>query len=144
MSSAIPILTAFLAVASLTPAWAGKPGGGGGTPAGTVYWNGPGDAQWNLWTMNADGKNKQYLCPDVCGEPSRLLPGNMRWFLELRPVGTETYPHGNPRQEFVAVRQDGLAVQLTDQPDLDWLGGAAVAPARWARGDAEISWIAQR
>jgi hypothetical protein len=142
--AAIPVIAAILTIASLTPAWAGKPGGGG-TPAGTIYWNGPGDAQWNMWTMNADGKSKQYLCPNVCGEPSRLLHGGMRWFLEARTIGTGTFPNGNPRRELFAVRQDGLEVQLTDQPNLEWLGGAAgPVPARWAPGDAQVSWIAQR
>lgn len=123
----------------------GGGGGGGGEPlAGTIYfWLG---LRVDLAQMDPDGGNKTVLPVDVGGEPSRDLHGEQRWFLQLREFVGESYPNGEVRRELFAVREDGdenVAVQLTDQPDLEPLLVGGSVP-RWGIGDVEVSWIARR
>jgi hypothetical protein len=100
----------------------GKGGGGGGggeTPAGLVYFYLDGQ----MHAMNADGSAKAALPANVAGEPSQILHGGQRWFLDVRFVAG-TYPDGTDRRELFAVRDDGneaFTVQLTDDPQLKLL-----------------------
>lgn len=115
----------------------GGGGGGGNTGGGTIYfrWNGV------LHQMNSDGSGKTLL-PTPAGEPSRLLhgEGGRRWFLRPEAIAGESYPTGWARHEIFAYRDDGdIAVQLTDDPELELWGSPA-----WQPGDAGISWIARR
>ena len=95
--------------------------------------------------MNPDGSNKLALPAGVAGEPSRLLHGGHRWFLEVQDVPGQTYPSQsslNTRREIVAVRDDGnpaYAVMLTTQVDLETNGNV-----RWLPGDGQVSWVARR
>ena len=118
---------------------AAKPGGGGGggTGGGTVYYSSQGGA----WSMNSDGSGKTLLpvgnaFDGTPPQPSRLLHGGFRWFLQRRQVAG-TYPSGAGRVEIFAVRGDGNELytrQLTDSPDHQLtLGGT------WLPGDVGIS-----
>ena len=78
--------------------------------------------------------------------PSHDLHGGYRWFVDVRAV-SGTYPDGRPRHELFAVRDDAsVAVQLTDQADLD-PGDPDNTPAsnvRWSPSDGQVSFIARR
>lgn len=110
-----------LLLTSVNVAAKGKPGGGGGggtVPAGTIYV----DFDDGLFVMKADGGDKTPLPLNVFGQPSQVLHGGQRWFLDVRQIPGETYPHGGPRVELFAVRDDGdeqFTVQLTDDPSLE-------------------------
>jgi hypothetical protein len=100
-----------------------------------------------MWTMGSDGADKTLLV--VAGEPSRLLHGGFRWFLQRRPV-PGTYPNGAGRNEIFAVRGDGneaFTRQLTDSPVVDaYHGGQPLTltgTATWLPGDVGISDIAR-
>src|SRR5213593_2014127 len=120
--------------------------GGGTVPPGTIYftWSGL------TWTMDGSGGNKTALPAGVSGEPSRLLHGGQRWFLQFTAVAG-TYPDGGQRHELFAIRGDGLlSVQLTDQADLEPFGNPGANPdsrfpaGRWTFSDSKVSWIAAR
>ncbi len=123
------------------PISAGKPGGGGGSSTGTIYFN----YQGRTNTMNVNGTAKTALPAGVRGYPSRLLHGGKRWFLQAANTGTETYPDGTQRRELFAIPDDGsTAVQLTNDLGLQmlhygwkWLPGEAA-------GSAVISGFARR
>jgi serine/threonine protein kinase/Tol biopolymer transport system component len=100
-----------------------------------------------LHSMRPDGSHKTRLPASVHGEPSLVLHGGHRWFLDVREVAGEPYPSGAKRQEVFAVRDDGdetVAVQLTDNPDLE--PGTCL---RWTRdpvsgaADDAFSWCAR-
>jgi len=120
-------------------------GGGGGTLAGTIYfqWNG----QWA--TMHSDGSGNAPLPAGVSGDPSRLLHGGQRWFLQTRIIAGETYGDSlAARTEQFAVRGDGdsgFTVPLTNDPDLQFLSFPRL---QWAPGEnadtALIAGLARR
>lgn len=109
-------------------ALAAKPGGGGGggpVPPGTIYFN-----NWSgaglYWSMKGDGSGK---LQSIEGEPSRQLHGNSRWFLQ-----SEFSPSQDAYQ-WLAVTESGVAVPLTDSPDIRWNG----FPPVWAKDDSFFS-----
>lgn len=129
-------------------------------PPGTIYYGYPccmpDRAGWNTYglnTMDADGNQKTPLQDPDTGDywlfgsdtPSEALHAGERWHLEWRTV-SGTYPDGRDCKEVFAVREDlAVAVQLTDDPDLDGTG----RPPLWVRStsgglDAAISWSARR
>lgn len=117
---------------------AAKPGGGGGTGstgAGTIYFMSGSGANYGMSSMNSDGSSKTALPLNVTGIPSRTLHGGHRWFLTRRTIVGETYPNGLARREVFALRDDGdeeFTVQLTDDPDLEFLPGMCWAPGETA------------
>lgn len=119
-----------------------RPGGGGGggdTGGGTIYFNSSDLAGTGGFAMmNSDGSGKTLL-PLRAGEPSRLLHAGHRWFLRLQGIAGETYPDGVERYEIFAYRDDGVSVQLTDDPDLE-----PAVTVRWQPGDDAMSWTGQR
>jgi len=138
----------------------GRPGKGGGNdpepPSGTIYFL----TEGLLVTMAADGSSKSALPPSVFGEPSQVLHGGRRWFLQLRDVGPfdaegdplPFYPDGDTRRELFAVREDGdesMTVQLTDDPTVKlgsfhairWTADVTESPPL---DDGAISWSAVR
>jgi len=133
--------------ASLTQA--ARPGGGT-APAGRVYFFGTGIGE--MTSMKADGTDK---APEFKWEPSRRLHNDIdsqarRWFLDVRetpelgsypPQGTGGVVH--PRQEVFALRDDGYAVQLTDDP-LTKPQGSNTGLLRWSHTDSFISFIGVR
>ncbi len=112
--------------------WAGKPGGGGSVPAGTIYF-----ASNGTWSMAADGSAKTQLPSGLAGGlPSHQAHGGGRWFLVWQAVGG-TNPDGTPHAELFAVGQDGLtSVQVTNAPTL------AIGWTRWAKDDSFFSFSA--
>lgn len=127
---------------------AGKPSGGGGTvPAGRIHFFGTDIGV--MTSMKADGSDK---APLPGWEPSRRLHNDVngqarRWFLDVRetpelgsypPQGTEGVVW--PRQEVFAVRDDGYAVQLTDDP-FTRPAGSNTGLLRWSHSDTFISSI---
>jgi len=132
-------------------AQAASSGTGGGTGGGTVYFisyvvGQPGVLPV-LNRMNSDGTGKTaVMVLDSVSrsiEPSRGLHGGHGWFLQAQSIAGQTYPNGDPREELFAVRDDGLSVQLTDQPDLQPFDSGA-GFARWQGNDEFVSWIAAR
>ena len=118
---------ALVVAAWLVPAgaaMAGKPGGGGTVPPGTIYFRG-GDGN-SVCSMDGGGANRTVLGgltkgPAGTYRPSRLLHGGARWFLHLEPVPSESGPGGDPRDDFFAVRQDGaVRVRLTSDPAIKY------------------------
>lgn len=115
-----------------------------GTGGGTIYFSEYGQ----LYTMNSDGTGRTALPANVSGEPSRVLHGGHRRFLQKRQISGEFYPSGAVRSEWFAVRDDGneaFTKQLTDRPDLESTGNS-----RWAMDatlntvDGLVSIIARR
>lgn len=89
----------------------------------------------NLGTQSAsmavNGTDKRI---DTAGEPSYLLHGGQRWFLQFKKVAG-IRPDGRSRYEVFAVSQDGTSVaQLTDDPNF------APNDARWLKNDGAISY----
>lgn len=126
LGSIVVLAFAALGAASLQAA---KPPPPPPPVGGTIYYT----VGSQLWSMNPDGSGKTLL--PVVGEPSRLLHGGYRWFLQGRQVGT--YPNGKPHNEIFAVRGDGnesFTRQLTDSPVVEPLSGST-----WLPGDAAIS-----
>ncbi len=115
----------------------GAPPGGGGTGGGTIYFSANGDGL-DFATMNSDGSSKTAL-PIGRGEPSHLLHGGKRWFLQVRELPGESYPNGNTRTELFAVTTTGEVVQLTNQPDIE-INGRRYGAFRWSSNDAAVSW----
>ena len=76
------------------------------------------DGKNEIYTMNPDGASKTPLSAGVIGEPSHLLHGDQRWFLQVLVIPGEFYPDGGQRREIFAVNENGLGIQLTDQPEL--------------------------
>ena len=114
------------------------------TGGGTIYFSEYGQ----LYTMKSDGSGKTALPVNVSGEPSRILHGGHRWFLQGRQIPGQFYPSGTVRSEWFAVRDDGneaFTKQLTDRPDLERAGNS-----RWALDatlnsvDGLVSFIARR
>jgi len=105
-----------------TPQPTGTPTPGGGGLVETLLFKCSGDGF--TWSMHADSS----------AAASHALHGEHRWCLLPLHIGQDTYPHGSPRMELVALRDDaedpagceGFTVQLTDDPALqvawDWLG----------------------
>lgn len=136
------LIGAALAAAWLFPmgaAMAGKPSGGGGpVPPGTIYYD-TYTAEWfshyvGSWKMNGDGSSKQ---PSARGVPSRQLHGS-RWFLEVKNVAGAAYPTLAGPWELFATREDGLQVQLTNDPALQ-IDKQCIA---WAFDDSFVSFSA--
>jgi hypothetical protein len=140
----LTIFAAFALVVLACSAVNAQKGGSGSTGGGTIYFN----AASGFSAMNSDGSAKIALPVAQWSEPSRVLHGGHRWFLQVQDVPTEgTYPlsHSvyNTRRELFAVRDDGGSLQLTNQLDLE-ANSETLASARWMPGDAQISWIARR
>jgi hypothetical protein len=140
---------ALLIIALLVPAAAkpgGKPGGGGETPTGTVYMTLYQGGHY-LYEMDAGGGSPSAVAvPKNVGEPSHALHGGQRWFLATILV-SGAYPDGSGRREVFAYREDGeVAVQLTNQADLQpaGFGDVGFGKVRWTPDDAGISFIGQR
>lgn len=93
-----------------------------------------------LWCLDGQGEPRA-LPAGVIGDPSHALHGGARWFLTASESPDETYPDGSVRRELFCVREDGHAVRLTDDPNLE----AGPFAARWPRhgGDTLVSWIAR-
>jgi Tol biopolymer transport system component len=114
-----------------------------GTPPGTIYYQTWREATsgastttfTGYWSMNGDGTNKQ---PAAGAWPSRLLHGG-RWFLSSEPVGGIYYPNNwRLRTELFATREDGLKVQLTNDPTLQRVDQFSI-PEDWAYDDSFVS-----
>jgi len=123
---------------------------------GTIYYV----AGENLCAMNPDGTGKTVLMAcswlDAC-EPSATLhycathDADERWFLMVRPCGSDTYPNGIARHELFAVCEGGAAYRLTDDADLEPsnLPGTtrldlSRARPRWFADDGGVSYLAKR
>jgi Tol biopolymer transport system component len=100
-----------------------------------------------LHSMLPEGTRKLTLPPNVSGEPSHILHGGQRWFLQTRELPGAPYPSGQSRKELFAVREDGdeaYAVQLTDHPSHE-----PTEAVRWATDretgakDGLVSWCAR-
>ena len=134
----VRVFTILTLVAASNLLLAAKPGGGGGggdTSVGTIYFAGNVGDAYLLQSMNADGSGKTLLPLNVLGTPSRLIHGGHRWFLASRRITDESYPNGFPRYERIALRDDGdesVTVQLTNDPELQFLGIAFWAPGETA------------
>jgi hypothetical protein len=122
------------------------PGGGGGdTPAGTLYFvhdDGTGGA---IWTMKGDGSDKTALCTysNVMASLSRVKHGDHYWFLGYKEISGESYPDGIPRREVFAIRDDCTKeVQLTN--DATMASAQKSGRPMWGVNDGYISWIAKR
>ena len=102
-------LTLALAALLASQAPAAKPGGGGGTATGKIFFSSGG----TLFSMNADGSNKQPA--EAYGGPSPTLYGGHRWFVERR------YSEASLFREYWLVREDGVEHQLAIDADLDLL-----------------------
>lgn len=109
-------------------------------PAASIYLEPYADTQ-KRWLVNSGGVVRE-LSDGVQGEPSRLLHRGKRWFLTIRELPAESYPDGSPRREVFWLNEDGRAVQLTNQPDLE----PGPFTVRWPRHgqDRQISWIGRR
>jgi hypothetical protein len=118
-------LCALLALADHNGKPHGKPGGGGGDPppGGAVYF----DVGKTAWAMDADGADKTALPIAAPAEPSHDLHGSRRWFLQER------------NNALIAVREDGVSVQLTTDPDMEVAG-----QTRWNKDDSAVSWVGRR
>lgn len=116
-------LAALGAVAlSVGVAEAGKPGGGGPIPPGTIYFNSvdSNGSFGGLWSMNPDGSGKTALPASVRGVPSNQVHGGAHWFL---------YANSGIH----AIREDGSSdVQLSTT------GGLELTLA-WGRDDSFVS-----
>jgi Tol biopolymer transport system component len=111
---------------------AAKPGGGGTVPPGTIYFE---QTDNGFWSMLADGSDK---APSFGSEPSYLLHGGQRWFLQSQSVGFDL--DGTLHAELFAVSADGLtAVQLTNDPFVEPLDAGTRA---WAKDDSFFSYVA--
>jgi len=127
--------------------------------SGTVDFNNDTGSGLQIWSMKPDGTAKTSLpVLDAGGaEPSRVLHGGRRWFLTQQDVPGEFYPpdpNGNqfPRQEVFAVNDQGVWLQLTDDPAIEawavrWTSGPAgtdgritVVAHRWVQ-DAGGNWM---
>jgi hypothetical protein len=134
-------------------------GGKGGKPppapdpvdTGTIY----AEQGKKLMMMDTDGTDRTDTGLTWGCTPSRVPHDGKRWYLELQEVGTETYPSGYARHELFAVTEEGDAVQLTDDPDIEpnylygWIyGGGDRHQSKWAaRGDVvdgKVSYLAIR
>jgi hypothetical protein len=81
-------------------------------------------------SMAGNGTDKRSA---TSGEPSYLLHGGQRWFLQFRSVAG-TCPDGCGRDEVFAVSEDlTSAVQLTDDPNF------APDDFRWLKDDSAVS-----
>ena len=74
-----------------------------------------------------------------------------RWFLQVWPQGSDTYPNGVARHELFAVCEGGTAHRLTDDADLEPhnLPGTtrldlSRARPRWFANDGGVSYLAKR
>lgn len=141
LSKGVILMLLGLLACLATTVEAGKPGGTGGTGGGTIHYR----FNDQSWSMNSDGSGKTQILAaqpsNVQREPSSLLHGGLRWFLELREVVGEIHPNGKARRAVYSVRGDGNEAatrQLTADPGLE------IATTQWIPGDGEISWLARR
>lgn len=159
---AVVALCTALVLLSTGVATAKKPVKPPPTPAdsGTIYYTSRNLGDATTYGMDPDGTDKTPLATIVSGPPSHELhwcdthQANERWFLEIRPFGTDTYENGIYRHELFAVSECGAAVRLTDAADIapDHIGPQAagsqvvmwVARPRWADGDTMVSYAAKR
>ena len=131
LTALLTALIAGLAVGGL--ALAGKPpkggSGGGSVPLGTIYFLNV-DLDVCL-SMRGDGSVKTL---SACDEPSYQTHDGTRWFLTRLYV---TDLDGTRHAELFAVTEDGLTLQLTDDP--------TVTPSwyffRWAKDDSFLSYV---
>jgi hypothetical protein len=107
---------------------AGKPGGGGSTATGQIYFtmdDGPNDA---IWRIDDNGSGKVQVLPTgVFGVPSSRVYGDSRWWLTFGadPVTGAT--------EIFSFRDDGSPpVQLTAVGPAIGFVGPAVTDPRWS------------
>jgi hypothetical protein len=120
-------------------ALAGKPSGGSadGTGGGAIWFR----ADNQVSTMNSDGTGKAA----ATGDPQYALHGGHRWSIRWANLFSAD---GSRHREAFADRDDGLSVQLTDQPDLECLSsgsyGDAWRPNPWTPDGLRLAWIARR
>jgi hypothetical protein len=112
---------------------AAKPSGGGSggnNGGGTIYYS-----HWGqVYKMSPDGSGKTPLPAGVDGDPSRIVHGGNRWFLQSRTIEGEFYNADYARREFFAVRGDGnVSIQLTSDPNLQ------IFELEWAPGETASS-----
>jgi hypothetical protein len=88
--------------------------------------------------MNSDGTGVVV----ATGGPNYLVHGGHRWFAQPRPIAGTTYPDGTTCAELFAVRDDGLAVQLTNDPTLE--GRSNDGRSMWVPDGRRVAWVAKR
>ena len=147
--AALAALAAMLCTISITPAYAGKPGGGG-TPVdtGTIYFRAY-NPSFELWTMKPDGSGKTKVpvsLPTPIVEPSQSRHNTQRWFLFAGPIPNEAYPDGRPRYELFALSESGTSVQVTADPTVQPLltiDDEYVMPRwiNWTGPDTRVSYL---
>ena len=130
--SRVRVLAGFVVLGLIAcgQSFAGKPSGGGVSPApGTIYFINTG----GLWSMNGNGTNQQALAAvSSTAAPSSVIHGGSRWYLENRYGDGITGDWG----QWFAFTESGATVQLTDDPDLRTNG----YPATWAKDDSFFSY----
>ena len=106
-------------------ALAGKPPPAPADTGWIYYYQANGWTQRELWVMDPEGGSKAKALPSLFSKPAAFprpthaLHGGKRWFLDLRPVGTDCYgTSAILRHEYFAVTAAGDSVQLTSSTDL--------------------------
>jgi Tol biopolymer transport system component len=139
-----------LAAAWMIPAgaaMAAKPsaggGGGGSTGGGTIWFRADNGGATQLYTMNSDGTGVAASTHSLQWSIDYATHGGHRWYRQRIGITGETYPDGRTRVELFAVRDDGVSVQLTSQPDLQFQGSIGDCAA-WVPDGARLAWTAKR
>jgi hypothetical protein len=116
----------------------GGGGGGGGEPppAGSIYFYGGA-----LYTMDADGSNVAAEAGTLFDDPSNLVHGGHRWFLQARKSGV---------RGLYALRDDGATETLLLAESSGFVPagnshaercGSGEIKVRWAKDDSFVSFI---
>jgi hypothetical protein len=118
----IAFLVASVSAGLISSSQAGKPGGGGPTPTGTVFYSNAGQ----VWAMKPDGTGKVQALPNGwSGTPSDQIYGSDsvfdRWYLgyeQTHVYSQVTYPDGAvaqnvPHYDVIAFRTNRSLSQIT-------------------------------
>ena len=138
---ALSALAAAMVLWCFSPSLAGKPGGGG-MPAGVVYFRHEGA----MWQMDAAGTPSSRVplttAPDY-GVPSYQRHESERWFVYSRVAGLPgefpTFPNQRLAEDIRAGSEGGQDVLLLSEPDIE-----VISEPIWAADDASITFIGER